>query len=57
MTRRRKLSPLGNGPIALTIWWAWNAVWFSACVLATIFLSWLLAATLYFALVLGVGAP
>lgn len=57
MARRRKLSPLGNGPIALTLWWGWNIVWFTACVLATIFLVWLLAATLYFAFVRGVGAP
>ena len=57
MTRRRKLSPAGNGPVAVGLWWLWNVVWFGACIAATIYLARLLVAMLYVAFVLGVGAP
>lgn len=57
VTRRRKLSPGGNGPVAVLIWWLWNVIWFGACILATIYLARLLLATLYLAFVRGVGAP
>lgn len=55
--RRRKLSPAGNGPVAVLLWWAWNVIWFGACILATIYLARMLVAMLYFALIKGVGAP
>lgn len=57
MKRRRKLSPAGNGPVAVLLWWLWNVIWFGACILATIYLARILVALLYFALVRGVGAP
>lgn len=55
--RRRKLSPAGNGPVAVGLWWLWNVIWFAGCLAATIFLVRLLVGTLYVAFVLGVGAP
>jgi hypothetical protein len=55
--RRRKLSPAGNGPLAVLLWWLWNVIWFGACILATIYLARILIALLYFALVRGVGTP
>lgn len=57
MKRRRKLSPAGNGPVAVLLWWLWNVIWFGACIAATIYLARLLVAMLYFALIRGVGAP
>lgn len=57
MTRRRKLSPFGNGPVAVVVWWVWNVLWFGGCIIATVWLARLLVAMLWFALVQGVGAP
>lgn len=57
MTRRRKLSPFGNGPVAVVGWWVWNVAWFGGCILATVWLGRLLVAMLWLALVRGVGAP
>lgn len=57
MTRRRKLSPFGNGPVAVVAWWVWNVLWFGGCIIATVWLARLLVAMLWFALVQGVGAP
>lgn len=57
MTSRRKLSPFGNGPVAVTFWWVFNAVWFGACIVAAIYLVRILVAMLYVAFVQGVGAP
>ncbi len=57
MKRRRKLSPAGNGPVAVILWWGWNVVWFGTCIAATVYLARILVALLYFALIKGVGAP
>lgn len=57
MTRRRKLSPFGNGPVAVVGWWAWNVAWFGACIAATVYLARLLVGMLWLALIEGVGAP
>lgn len=57
MKRRRKLSPAGNGPVAVLLWWAWNVLWFAGCIAATVYLARILVGMLYLALVVGVGAP
>lgn len=57
MKRRRKLSPAGNGLVAVLIWWAWNVIWFAGCIAASVYLARILVGMLYVALVLGVGAP
>lgn len=57
MTRRRKLSPAGNGPVAVLLWWGWNVIWFAGCIAATIYLARILFGMLYVVFVLGVGWP
>jgi hypothetical protein len=57
VTRRRKLSPAGNGPVVVLAWWLFNVAWFAGCIAATIYLARILVALLYLALIKGVGAP
>lgn len=57
MKRRRKLSPAGNGPVAVLLWWGWNVIWFAGCIAATIYLARILFGMLYVVFVLGVGWP
>lgn len=54
---RRKLSPFGNGPIAVGFWWLFNLAWFGGCIVAAVLLARILVGMIYVAFVLGVGAP